>query len=201
MTPELAGIPKRIGIKEHIVFVFQELLKRESFDNLSVQSISEACGISRTTFYRLFQDKDDLLIWSYVQQINAACGHVTSEKERLVRILKLMYSNRQYFRRILKSDRGRQVLGDFIFHRSVRGLQTRLTREGDLQCAPDELLTKIEFCCIGAQYITKKWLLEDTGELPDVIADRILDCFPEPVRSFCLMETTSGQPVNSSGNR
>lgn len=192
MTPGTPGIPKRMGTKEYIVCVFQELLKRESFDTLSVQSIAAACGLSRTTFYRLFQDKYDLLIWSYTQQIDEICGHVSSERDRLSRILELMYRNKQYFRKVLKSDRG-QVLEDCIFQRSVRSLHTRLMQESNLQGLPDTLLTKIEFCCVGAQYITKKWLLGDTEEAPGVIADRILDCFPEPVRGCCLMETAGDE--------
>ena len=195
MASEMAEIPKRTGTKEYISYVFQELLKRESLDTLSVQRIAAACGISRTTFYRLFQDKYDLLIWSYTRQIDEICGHVLSERDRLSRILELMNCNKQYFRKVLKSDRNR-FLEECIFQRSFRSLQARLMQESGLQCLPDTLLAKIEFCCAGAQHITKKWLLGDTGEAPDVIADRILDCFPEPVRSCCLMETHGAPTID-----
>lgn len=185
-------IPKRLDTKEYIVRVFQELMKREPFDSLSVQSIAAACGVSRTTFYRFFQDKYDLLIWSYTRQIDEICGHVSSERDRLSRILDLMARNKQYFRKALKSDK-RQILEDCIFRRSVRAIRERLLREPDIPCLSDELLVKIEFCCVGAQYIVKKWLLGDTEEAPDVIADRILDCFPEPIRSCCLKETSENE--------
>lgn len=188
MTPEMPYIPKRMGTKEYIICVFRELLKRESFDTLSVQSIAASCGLSRTTFYRFFQDKDDLLIWSCIQQFGEISAQVSSEKDRLSRVLELMYCNRQYFKKVLKSDRGQRVLEDFIFQRSVRSLHTRLLQESGLQCLPAALLTKIEFCCAGAQYITKKWLLGNTGESPDEIAGRILDCFPEPIRGYCLVD-------------
>lgn len=184
----MAEIPKRPETREYIDCVFQELLKRESFDALSVQSIAAACGLSRTTFYRCFQDKYDLLVWSYTRQIDGICGHVSSERDRLSRILDLMARNRQYFRKALKSDK-RQILEDCIFQRSVSAIRERLLRAADSQYLSDELLTKIEFCCVGAQYIMKKWLLGEAKEAPDVIADRILDCFPEPVRGCCLMET------------
>lgn len=46
---------------------------------------------------------------------------------------------------------------------------------------------------MGAQYIVKKWLLGDTEEAPDVVAYRILDCFPEPIRSCCLKETSENE--------
>lgn len=185
MTPK---IPKRLETKEYIVRVFQELLKREPFDTLSVRSIAGACGLSRTTFYRFFQDKYDLLIWSYTRQIDEICGHVASERDRLARILDLMARNKQYFRKTLKSDK-RQILEDCIFQRSVGAIRERLLRELDIPCLSDELLVKIEFCCVGAQYVMKKWLLGGAEEAPDVIADRILDCFPEPIRGCCLKET------------
>lgn len=199
MTPELSGIPKRMETKEYIAFVFQELLKRESFDTLSVRSIAAACGVSRTTFYRLFQDKYDLLIWSYNQQIKEINHDVSSEREYLSLILELMRRNKQYFKKILKSDRGK-VLEDYLFQRSFDSLRAQLLRELELPDLSDALLTKVEFCCAGAQYTVKKWLLEDTGEAPDVVADRILDCFPEPIRGCCLTET-AGDGANTGEDR
>lgn len=196
MTMKMPGIPQRLGTKEYIACVFQELLKRESFDALSVQSIAAACGLSRTTFYRFFQDKYDLLIWSYTGQIDEICGHVSSERDRLARILELLYRNRQFFRKVLKSDK-EKILEDCIFQRSVRSIRARLLLEPDIQCLSDDLSAKIEFCCAGTQYIVKKWLLGDSGEAPDVIADRILDCFPEPVRGCCLMEASDEQDNRS----
>lgn len=193
MTPELSGIPKRIDTKEYIVRVFQELLKRESFDSLSVRSIAEACGISRTTFYRLFQDKYDLLIWDYNQRINEICADVSSERERLSLILELMHRNKQCFQKVLKSDKG-QVLEDCLFQRSFDSIRARLLQESRLQSLPDALLTKIEFCCVGTRHIVKKWLFGDLGEAPGVIAERIMDCFPEPIRSHCLTETAGSEP-------
>lgn len=185
--PELSEIPKRMDTKEYIVYVFQELLRRESFDALSVRKIAAACGISRTTFYRLFQDKYDLLIWDYNQQINEICAGVTSEQERLSLILELMHRNRQYFRKILKSDKGK-VLESVIFQRSFDSICARLAQKSELQQIPDALLTKIEFCCAGTKHVVKKWLLGDTTEAPDVIVERIMDSFPEPVRSYCFPE-------------
>lgn len=185
----MQGIQKRLGTKEYIARVFQELLKRESFDTLSVQSIAAACDISRTTFYRFFQDKYDLLAWNYTKQIDDICGQVSSERDRLSRILDLMIRNKQYFKKALKSDK-KQFLEDCIFQRSVRSIQERLLQEPDIGGLSDELLVKIEFCCVGAQYIMKKWLLGEAEEAPNVIADRILDCFPEPIRSCCLKEIT-----------
>lgn len=198
MTPEPTGIPQRMDTKEYIVHVFQELLKRESFDALSVRSIAAACGVSRTTFYRLFQDKYDLLIWDYNQQVEKISRNVPSERERLSLILELMHRNRQYFRKILKSDK-RQVLEDCLFQRSFDSIRARLARSAEPQGLSDALLTKVEFCCAGTQHIVKKWLFGDTGEAPTVIADRILDCFPEPVRSCCLTEA-AGDKMRGDGS-
>lgn len=194
--PELSEIPKRMDTKEYIVYVFQELLRRESFDALSVRRIAAACGISRTTFYRLFQDKYDLLIWSYIQQIDEICADVSSERERLSRILELMHRNRQFFRKILKSTKG-EVLEDCIFQRSFDAIRARLEQE--LQGLSDVLLTKIEFCCAGTRHIVKKWLLGDSGEAPSVITERILDCFPEPVHSYCLTENAGDETHTDEG--
>ena len=47
--------------KEIITNAFIDLLKREPFSKITTQMILEASGVSRSTFYRHFKDKYDLM--------------------------------------------------------------------------------------------------------------------------------------------
>ena len=47
----------------------EELLKKRSFDNITVGEIADNCGLSRTTFYRQFKDKYDCMNWIYQNRI------------------------------------------------------------------------------------------------------------------------------------
>ena len=52
---------QRQTTKRAIIYSFRELLKRQSFDTISVEEICGGAGVSRRTFYRYFMDKYDLL--------------------------------------------------------------------------------------------------------------------------------------------
>lgn len=42
--------------KQEIITCFFEMLNTQSFDKISIVSISERCGINRNTFYYYFED-------------------------------------------------------------------------------------------------------------------------------------------------
>ena len=54
---------KRKTAKEMLVESFRELAEKKAVDKITVQDIIEACGFSKTTFYRSFKDKYDLMAW------------------------------------------------------------------------------------------------------------------------------------------
>ena len=43
---------------------FEELMKTESIDKISVSKICQQAGVSRATFYRIFQDKFEVVQWA-----------------------------------------------------------------------------------------------------------------------------------------
>ena len=48
-------------------------------DKITVPNIIEICGYSKTTFYRLFKDKYDLMAWDYAQRLQAIVGQTEKE--------------------------------------------------------------------------------------------------------------------------
>ncbi len=57
----------------HIVSVMDYLCETMSFDEISVTDICKASGLSRSTFYRLFEDKFDAVNW--IMYEISALGH------------------------------------------------------------------------------------------------------------------------------
>ena len=49
------------SIRQYIITAFRELLVEKPYEKIKVQHITDRAGISRTTFYLHFQDKEDLL--------------------------------------------------------------------------------------------------------------------------------------------
>ncbi len=53
--------------KHEILEKSLELFCREGFDDVTFQKIADACGITRTTLYVYFKNKQEILVWSIKQ--------------------------------------------------------------------------------------------------------------------------------------
>ena len=62
---------KRKSAKEILAESFRELAGSKPADRITVPNIIENCGYSKTTFYRLFRDKYDLMAWDYAHRLQA----------------------------------------------------------------------------------------------------------------------------------
>lgn len=58
--------------KLHILNTFNKMVRRKSFDKITVDSICQEADIGRTTFYRYFTDKYDILEYSMYQTFEQA---------------------------------------------------------------------------------------------------------------------------------
>ena len=68
---------KRKTAREILAESFREIADNKPVDKITVPDIVENCGYSKTTFYRLFKDKYDLMAWDYakgVREIMAKTG-------------------------------------------------------------------------------------------------------------------------------
>ena len=78
---------KRKTAKEILAESFRELAESKSVDKITVPEIVENCGYSKTTFYRLFRDKYDLMAWDYAQRLQAIVGQTEREDYEWKQIL------------------------------------------------------------------------------------------------------------------
>jgi probable dihydroxyacetone kinase regulator len=57
-------------MKYHIANTFKQLTKSKSLTKITIQDITEACQINRSTFYYHFEDKDALILWIFKNDIS-----------------------------------------------------------------------------------------------------------------------------------
>lgn len=60
---------KKLSTKELLVHSALELIQVMSFDEMTVQTIVENCGVARKTFYNHFEDKFDLFRFIYEKSV------------------------------------------------------------------------------------------------------------------------------------
>ena len=54
--------------KEYITEAILQLLNKKKYENITITDIAEKAGVTRITFYRNFESKDDI-IKQYIQNI------------------------------------------------------------------------------------------------------------------------------------
>lgn len=66
---KMAKLSKGELTKKDIAAAFKKLMVTKSFESITVNDITETCGLNRLTFYYHFDDKYALLNWIYYNEI------------------------------------------------------------------------------------------------------------------------------------
>ncbi len=69
---ERSDFMSKLTTKKAIGYAFKELLLEKPFNKISVNDITDKCGINRQTFYYHFCDIRDLVEWIYVEDAENA---------------------------------------------------------------------------------------------------------------------------------
>lgn len=158
-----------------------DCLEHKSYTDVTVQDLSEASGVSRATFYRLFDNIADVLMWKcdgimtrMLEQIKRNEGNdMTSVLEEFVAV---WITNRTLLEALIRSDRT-QILHEVHEKHTQEIKDIFLSGSGanDLQA---EYLSSILAAIIPAVF--RVWVQHP--EEPMVIVDRLRD-------SLRLMDT------------
>ena len=155
--------------KHYIVEALGILLETKNFSEITVKEIVEKAGVGRATFYRNFQDKEDVLIYKF-REIAKIFGERIEEKKDpitkeefycfVAKMLCVLRENKKLMRNIFKSK------VDYLY---FDFLNTSLKFLFEMKRN-----TKNDFVHLGysgALYnITIEWVVGDCrGELVDVV--------------------------------
>lgn len=66
-----------------ITDAFFKLLKKESFDDISISEICKEAGVSRQTFYSLFEKKENILLYEIEHNNTMQCCHADTSDQVL----------------------------------------------------------------------------------------------------------------------
>ncbi|MDP4119948.1 MAG: dihydroxyacetone kinase transcriptional activator DhaS [Bacillota bacterium] len=93
--------------KKALSTALKELMKRKSFDRITVEDITNQCGLNRQTFYYHFQDKYDLINWIYYNEAIAILSQdltYDNWNDRILELLTVMKSESYFYQNTFKSS-------------------------------------------------------------------------------------------------
>lgn len=143
---------------------FYELAKRKSLEEITVQDILDYSGISRSTFYRHFADKYEIMSWAYTRQSNEMLFQQYDGTQSLVDLQREIslqaaynyYNHGDYFSNVAKYD-GQNSLSKASYRNGILYYESML-KKGGMEKISDELMFAIKFYAFGATHMLLDWM-------------------------------------------
>lgn len=171
----------RVLITKRAVFdALYSLMQEKDFAKISVGDILERSGVSRTTFYRCFEDKYDVVNWSYkrFKEINPQFKDEYHSFATSMRVqLDYLASHQRYFAQALR----------YTGQNSLRAAMTDINEEYLMQCwaeahegaeADYHARALAQFAASGMGEVLARWMLDGCAQDPDEVIAAVCDAVP-----------------------
>lgn len=172
-------------IKEKIASTLEALLETKSFEKITVQNIVDESGISKSTFYRHFSDKYDVMLYEFTRKLDANANIYLNNSEHLLSesckdFSAFLYSKRNLFSKVIKVDG--QNSFEKAFTRIFYKINLRLFEfERELSQEEKDLLLLYS---IGSAGFLCHWAANGFKESPEYTAKITFESYPEPLKKY-----------------
>ncbi len=172
--------------KSIIADTAEELLKTQKIEEISIQQIVDKCNATRTTFYRHFKDKYELMNWVYARNVDTIIMLYNDGKDirkLSIEILKFIKSKKEYFYSITKYNAQNSYF-EFVTQYGFNYYEAALKDSMKVKKLPQEYTLYIKGYCVGAGYLMIDWIRNgcvlDTAKLAEII----FEMMPSPLRDY-----------------
>ena len=170
--------------KYELADAMKHCMKTAPVEKITVKEIVEACGVTRQTFYRNFQDKYDLINWYFDKILLESFEHMGEGKsvyESLVNKFQYIQKETLFFRAAFKND-DQNCLRDHDFELITQFYTDRI--EGNTgKKMSDKIRFQLEMYCQGSIYMTVQWVLGYRKCSAEELAHALASAMPEELQT------------------
>lgn len=181
---------KRKTAREILAESFRELAGSKPVDKITVPNIIENCGYSKTTFYRLFKDKYDLMAWDYAQRLEAIISQTEREDYEWKQILwdvALLYNEQKdYLKNLLLHTSGYESFSRHMKQLHIEGLTRCVLDATGLKELDVKTEMYVRTYCQGTVDLGCDWIMGAFPVTPEELAAVFEDCLPVPLQKYLL---------------
>lgn len=175
--------------KKIIAYSLKKIMQETPFQKVSIRQIMETAEIRRQTFYDYFQDKYELLSWTYQQEISENIRDFLDYEEWekvLYRMLRYFEANQVFYRNALAVSE--QNSFDTYFYEHTKELfQTALVdlaRKNHAELTEETMSFVSAFAAHGIVGMTKEWLFNECATPPEILARNIADVLESTMKGM-----------------
>ena len=172
----------------------EEAVAEKPYQKVKVGDIAERCSLGRTSFYRYFRDKQDLVEWMYSSEYKATVyKRLRIEEEKGYRywrnmgecIYYTLLEKPQFYRRIAEYD-GQNCFIDFLSVHEANSVEKYLKWTLDMDSLPEELVFDISFYYAGFANAVKRWIARGMRETPEHMQKQCERNLPPYMREYLM---------------
>ena len=159
--------------KKALAAAAAEILRKKSLDKITIKEITDACGLTRNTFYYHFEDIYDLLGWMLIKEADEILTRFSEEEqweEGFLEGLSFLYENKKMIYHIYKTinrgdlDKYLNKVGEVYALRLVN-----IQAEG-LGFSREAVKTAANFYINAFVGTVLRWIENDMDNPPEVLA-------------------------------
>ncbi|MGL5647784.1 MAG: TetR/AcrR family transcriptional regulator [Clostridium sp.] len=158
--------------KELFSNALKNRMKTKAINKITIQELSEECGLNRRTFYRHFKDIYDLLVWSYQTEIeNKIEPYIDFNhwEKGLLELFEYFYSNKETSFSIIKYSR-REYLEKFLNALLLESIEPIMKQEPHyVNLSYEKQNFLIKFYSLSFTTLLINWIEEGMTEPPEEI--------------------------------
>lgn len=136
----------------------KKLMATEPLDSITVQRLTQICGVNRQTFYYHFRNIYDLLTWIYLNESVENLDNVASWEEALTYIFSYVKQNSAFVQNTLASA-GRELFIEFLYSTTF-SMQLQVLNQTDREgiLTSDQRKFVSNFYTPSFVYLTVRWV-------------------------------------------
>ena len=162
-------MPESSDTKMIIADGFRIQMQKKPFEKITVQDITDQCGLNRQTFYYHFQDKYELLNWVFYNEIiDPFTMDITIDNwsDKLLALLEKMKEDPKFYTNAFKTPHGEEFR-KFLLN-AVKGILCDVIDmiAGGQPVDPDDKLFIAEFMAYGITGTISKWVMSGMKRSP-----------------------------------
>lgn len=168
--------------KDHILKSFNRLLREHPFEDITVKQIIEASGISKSTFYRYYLDKYDVMNYNYKKRLDhwVRSQNCKSWRELYRRIFRATEIDRKREKNAF-SYVGANSYSAFLYDYSYEMIEQITTISRGHPLTREEKL-QLSLFCYGGIALDVDWINHKIDCTTEEIAEQVYLAMPATLR-------------------
>lgn len=172
-----------MNAKKRMIYAIKGLLDKYPIQKITTDMIVKESDLSKTTFYRYFQDKYMLMKEYYFYVVdNILSKKGTTFEEIYINLMEFIKANKEYFTELTKQP-GQE---NFIttFYESSYFHANRIMENNKKEPLTSDEQLQLSLFIYGCAHLTEEWIKSNFKETPQSIVTTIRKCVPNELDTY-----------------